>query len=104
MILADYSGIEVRVLAEISGDEQLKHDCIYGNVHGEGAALINNLDPDEFMAVLDDKSHRYFYRYKELRNNAKVFTFRLTYGAGLGGLSLSLKKGVALMLMCLNVF
>ena len=94
MVLADYSGIEVRTLAELSGDEQLIHDTIFGNVHGEGAALIQGIDPEEYMAVLADDGHKYYYRFKEWRNQAKVFTFRLTYGAGLGALSLSLKKGI----------
>ena len=94
MVLADYSGIEVRTLAELSGDEQLIHDTIFGNVHGEGAALIQGIDSEEYMAVLADDGHKYYYRFKEWRNQAKVFTFRLTYGAGLGALSLSLKKGI----------
>lgn len=91
MCLADYSGIEVRVLAELSNDEQLRHDTIYGNVHAAGASAINGLPLDYILEVLHDETHPDYYRIKSLRTKAKVFTFRLTYGAGIGALAESLK-------------
>lgn len=94
LLLADYSGVEVRTLAEVSGDEQLKEDCIYGNVHAEGAALINGIDADLFLEILDDPKHKHYDHFKYLRGLAKVFTFRLTYGAGVDALAASLKKPV----------
>ena len=92
LVLADYSGIEVRVAAEISGDETLKQDCIYGNVHGTGAALIQKIPEDDFLGVLEDKSHKLNARYRNWRQDAKVFTFRLLYGAGVGALANSLRS------------
>ncbi len=87
LVLADYSGIELRVLAEISDDDQLRHDVIYGDVHGENAALIFDLDRDAFFAALAAKDPR----AKEMRAKAKAFSFQLTYGAGNGALALVLR-------------
>lgn len=92
LALADYSGIEVRVLAELSGDEQLLEDCIYGDVHAGGAATINNEDYEYYRAVLADKDHKRNRQFKSWRSTAKVFVFRLLYGAGAGALAASLKS------------
>jgi DNA polymerase-1 len=91
MVLADYSGIEVRVAAEISGDAKLLNDTIYGNVHGTGAARIHGVEEKYFLDVLADKTHPDSNLYKSYRQDAKVFTFRLLYGAGVGALADSLK-------------
>jgi DNA polymerase-1 len=83
MCLADYSGIEVRVLAELSGDETLIHDAIYGDVHSASACQIYGIDQEEFAEGLKSSDGR----YKEMRSTAKGFTFQLTYGAGPAALS-----------------
>ena len=90
IIVADYSGIEVRTIAELSGDKQLIRDTIYGNVHATGASLINNIHEDDFLEVLADKDHKLNAKYRGYRQVAKVFTFRLIYGAGVGALANSL--------------
>lgn len=87
MCLADYSGIEVRVLAELSGDKQLIHDAIYSDVHAASAAAIYKDDLTHILAVLADKHHHDFYSVKAKRSKAKGFTFQLTYGAGPGALA-----------------
>ena len=87
MCLADYKGIEVRVLAELSGDEQLLHDAIYSDVHAASASAIYGIQLEEILAVLEDKTHQKYRTYKEYRSKAKGFTFQLTYGAGAGALS-----------------
>ncbi len=92
MVLADYVGIEVRVLAEIANDELLLHDTVYENFHAMGAAMINDIPYDEFVGVLEDKTNKLSGMFKGLRQTAKVFTFRLTYGAGMAALGLALKK------------
>lgn len=94
MVLADYSGIEIRVLAELSQDKQLLQDAIYGDVHAGSAAAIYGIPLEEIIAVLDDKSHRLYNQYKELRSKAKGFTFQLLYGAGAAALSVVLKCSV----------
>lgn len=95
MVLADYSGIEIRVLAELSGDKQLLEDVTYGDVHAASAAQIYGHDYDYVRKVLDSKGkdgHANIYPIvKEQRSKAKGFTFQLLYGAGAGALSDVLK-------------
>lgn len=87
LILADYSGIELRVLGELSQDTQLLHDVIFGDVHAENAILINGFDRERFFAALKAKDPR----AKEKRAVAKAFSFQLTYGAGFGALAVVLR-------------
>lgn len=91
MVLADYSGIEIRVLAELSGDKQLLEDTIYGDVHSASAAQIYGEDYDHIREVIDSKGEGRFGNiypvFKEYRSKAKGFTFQLLYGAGAGALS-----------------
>lgn len=95
MCLADYSGIEVRVLAELSQDETLLSDAIYGDVHAASASQIFGYDLEWTLEVLASKGvgrHANAYPVvKERRTLAKGFTFQLTYGAGAGALSDTLR-------------
>lgn len=87
MVLADYSGIELRVLAEVSNDKQLKQDVIFGDVHAESAITLFRVDPADFKARLKAKDPR----AKEMRSKAKAFSFQLTYGAGNAALAVVLR-------------
>lgn len=87
MVLADYSGIELRVLAEVSNDTQLKQDVIFGDVHAESAITLFRVDPADFKARLKAKDPR----AKEMRSKAKAFSFQLTYGAGNSALAMVLR-------------
>lgn len=87
MVLADYSGIELRVLAEVSNDWQLKQDVIFGDVHAESAITLFRVPGDEFKARLKAKDPR----AKEMRSKAKAFSFQLTYGAGNSALAMVLR-------------
>lgn len=87
MCLADYSGIEIRVLAEESGDQTLLHDTVFGNVHAASAAQIFSLNLGEVLEILENKGHKAHGQMKALRTKAKSFTFQLTYGAGAGALA-----------------
>jgi DNA polymerase-1 len=87
MVLADYSGIELRVLAEVSDDWQLKQDVIFGDVHAESAITLFRVDPADFKARLKAKDPR----AKEMRSKAKAFSFQLTYGAGNAALAVVLR-------------
>lgn len=87
MVLADYSGVELRVLAEVSGDPQLKKDVIFGDVHAESAITLFRQNREDFLARLKAKDPA----AKEMRSKAKGFSFQLTYGAGTGALALVLR-------------
>jgi DNA polymerase I-like protein with 3'-5' exonuclease and polymerase domains len=87
MCLADYSGIEIRVLAELSQDKQLIHDAIYSDVHAASAAQIYGLNLDHVLEILENPEHQGYRQLKEMRTKAKGFTFQLTYGAGPSALS-----------------
>ena len=93
-VIADYSGIELRVLAELSGDTQLLQDVVYGNVHAASAATINHIDLDEFLDILSNKRHPLRGHYYELRNRGKGFSFQLIYGAAAPALSIVLKCSI----------
>lgn len=101
MVLADYSGIEVRVLAELSQDKQLLQDAIYGDVHSGSASVIFGIDEDHFLNVInwsptegDMVPPNEYYYFKELRSKAKGFTFQLTYGAAAAALSVVLRCSI----------
>ena len=87
MPMGDYSGIEIRVLAELSGDRQLIHDAIYDDVHSQSAAQVFGYDAEEIKGVLEEKSGKHYSLFKDMRTKAKGFTFQLTYGAGPPALS-----------------
>jgi DNA polymerase I-like protein with 3'-5' exonuclease and polymerase domains len=90
LVTADYSGIEIRTLAEISGDKDLTHDAIYTNMHASMAAISHGIPEDEYLVHLKGGDPR----YKLWRTQAKVGTFRLTYGAGAGAIAQSMNSSV----------
>lgn len=66
---ADYSQIELRILAHIAGDETMKEIfCSGGDIHRSTAAKIHNLEPEEVTA--------------DLRSGAKAVNFGIVYGIG----------------------
>jgi DNA polymerase I-like protein with 3'-5' exonuclease and polymerase domains len=95
LTLADYKGIEVRVLAELSQDKKLLEDSIYGDVHAASCAQLFNHDPQWVRDVLasegEGKYSNVYGMIKEQRTVAKGFSFQLTYGAGPDALSDVLK-------------
>lgn len=104
--LADYSGVEIRVLAEMSNDKILLHDAIYDDVHSRSAiAIFKIANADEFVWLIkhDPKKDRALTeresnlrkRYKAMRTRAKAFTFQLLYGAGAGALAIALRCSVS---------
>ena len=90
IIMADYSGVEIRVLAELSGDKILLHDAIYDDVHSRSAIAIFRLDEEKFMEGIKNGDPH----CKMLRGKAKGFTFQLLYGAGAAALSIVLRCSI----------
>ena len=75
---ADYSQVELRVLAQVAGDETLREIFRRGeDVHTETAAAIFGIDPDKVDHATRDR--------------AKAVNFGIIYGLGAFGLSDRLK-------------
>lgn len=80
LVCADYASIEVRTLAELSGDEKLRHDCIYGDPHAEVAAMITGHPVERYAGDRTEEAD------KE-RSAAKATTFGILYGSSAVGLA-----------------
>ncbi len=74
LLAADYSQIELRILAHVSGDEHLKDAFArQADIHRETAARVLHKDPDEIT--------------KDERSMAKMVNFGLAYGMSDFGLA-----------------
>ena len=74
IVSADYSQIELRLMAHLSGDEHLVAGFAHGaDVHRSTAARIFHIDPEQVTA--------------EQRRHAKVANFGIIYGISAFGLS-----------------
>ena len=77
---ADYSQIELRLLAEISGDENMQNAFLSGSdIHASTAAQVFRVAPEEVTP--------------ELRSRAKAVNFGIVYG--IGDYSLSQDLGIS---------
>ncbi|MGB0721757.1 MAG: DNA polymerase I [Gammaproteobacteria bacterium] len=84
MVAADYSQIELRIMAHLSGDQSLLDAFAAGaDIHSATAAEVFGLDPDKV-----DSEHR---------RRAKAINFGLIYGMSAFGLSaqLGIERGEA---------
>jgi DNA polymerase-1 len=78
ILSADYSQIELRIMAHLSGDERLRQSFLDDeDVHTRTAASIFNVDPGNVTA--------------EHRRQAKVVNFGIMYGMGPYGLAQQLE-------------
>ena len=84
LVSLDYSGIELKVLALLTGDELLLHDCITGDVHGEVASLRAG-------RKIDKSIHADY----ELRSAAKGISFGIIYGSGAAGLASTMRSTIS---------
>lgn len=80
LVSLDYSGIELRVLALLSDDEQLLDDVVNGDVHSEVASVMAGRKIDKSKPA--DKA---------LRSKAKGVSFGIIYGSGANGLSATMR-------------
>ena len=82
LISADYSQIELRLMAHFSGDEMLRHAFAEGlDIHAATAAVVNGVD----LADVDG----------EMRRRAKIINFGILYGMSAFGLAKQLGVGRA---------
>lgn len=80
LVSLDYSGIELRMLALLSGDHQLLHDCVHGDVHLEVGSYWAGRRLDK--SKIEDK---------RVRQDAKNVSFGIIYGSGAGGLAATMR-------------
>ena len=83
LVSLDYSGIELRVLALLSSDNQLLRDMVEGDVHSEVAA-----------AIAGHKIDKKTKAGKEARQAAKGVSFGIVYGSGAGGLATTMRTSL----------
>ncbi len=77
LVAADYSQIELRLIAELSGDENMIKAFVNGeDIHASTAAKVFNVPLDEVT--------------REQRSNAKAVNFGIAYGQGVFGLAQNL--------------
>ena len=76
LVSLDYSGIELRVLALLSGDEQLLEDMVEGDIHAEVATVIAGHPID---------------RTTTAGRAAKGVSFGIIYGSSAAGLSATMR-------------
>jgi DNA polymerase I-like protein with 3'-5' exonuclease and polymerase domains len=88
LILADYSGMELRIVANIAGEETML-EAFRSNedLHTKTASILFKQDYNEMITVLNDHSHPKFKEFKGLRNKSKSINFLITYGGGAKALS-----------------
>jgi DNA polymerase I len=78
LLTADYSQIELRIMADLSGDEALKEAFTSGHdFHAATASRVFGLPPEEITG--------------DLRNRIKVMNYGLAYGLSAYGLSQGLR-------------
>ena len=81
LVDADYSQIELRLLAHISGDESMQHAFLTGqDIHRSTAAKIYDLPPEMITPAL--------------RSSAKAVNFGIVYGIGAFSLSRDINVSV----------
>ncbi len=77
LVVADYSQLEIRILAHMSDDEVLKDILIAGHdIHSATAKLVSD-DIPEHITIEEIKE-----LYPDARNNAKPVNFGIIYGMG----------------------
>lgn len=95
LVDADYSQIELRILAHITGDEQMQQAFLNGeDIHRSTAAKIYGLPPEQITP--------------RLRSSAKAINFGIMYGKGAYSLSkdigVSVKEADAFLKSYLSAF
>jgi len=82
LVDADYSQIELRILAHITGDEHMQQAFLNGeDIHRSTAAKIYNIRPEDVTP--------------RLRSSAKAINFGIMYGKGAYSLSKDIGVSVA---------
>ena len=88
MLQADYSNLEVIVLADLSKDENLMEIVRSGkSMHTINAAAIKGITYEEYDAILKDRTHELHDEYVAFREDCKPKEFAANYGASAAGVA-----------------
>jgi DNA polymerase-1 len=83
IVALDYSGIELRVLGLLAGDDQLIEDAVQGRIHDKVAEYMAGRPVDKRVPADN-----------EIRTKAKGVSFGTVYGSGAAGLASTLRRSV----------
>ncbi|MNK09930.1 DNA polymerase I, thermostable [compost metagenome] len=101
-IAFDFSSAEVKILGAICRDKNMLKAIAEGlDFHSFSASAMMGVPYDEYVHILEDKSHALQKEYKRMRQVAKTLTFSILYGSSAGGIAmqLSISKDEAERLM-----
>ena len=91
LIAADYSSAEVKILGALCKDEKLLQAIREGkDFHSYSASEMHGIDYEVFIAVLDNKGHELFKKYKAYRQGSKALTFGILFGSSPRGIAFNL--------------
>lgn len=90
-ITLDFSSAEVKILGALCKDPTLLKAIREGkDFHSFSASAMRGIPYEEFIAVLEDKTHPLSKVYKEYRQAAKALTFGILYGSSTAGVAMNL--------------
>jgi len=88
MLEADFSGLEVVVLADLSKDQNLMDVVLSGkSMHTINAAAIKGITYEEYDAILKDEDHPQHREFDKFRDECKPKEFSANYGASAHGVA-----------------
>lgn len=93
LLIADYSGIELFILADLSRDVRLQHECTVGDIH----ALVVRETGTRFIDIAADinDSNKKKGKFKLLRDAFKIVSYSVAYGTTKYNLSETLSINLA---------
>lgn len=82
LIISDYSGIELAILAAMSGDKRLTYEILQGDIH---SFVANNLAGEKIKYAIGDlitpKNQKSDARAKTIRDKFKPVSYGIIYGS-----------------------
>lgn len=94
IVQSDFTSLEIYVQAALTMCRQLIEDLRQGlDMHvlraEQAWGKAEGRTYAQIIAILDDDKHPEFKKWKDLRGNAKVFSFQRAYGAGVAKIALT---------------
>lgn len=105
----DFSSAEVKILAAICKDPNMLKAVNEGlDFHSFSAAAMFGISYEDFVAAVEDSSHKLHKDYKSMRQSAKALTFGILYGSSAGGvanaLNVTIERANELIAMYFKAF